>query len=114
MTDEYMQTAVLVIGVTDRAAHAELIARLGRIAQVGPPMDVRRSRHLGDGVFELKTPRGFRLIYFFDRGRLIVSSEPCRKPKPRQLRGIIRRAQRLRTACLAAAAAGDIVIEIGA
>jgi len=63
------------VEVSDRAAHAELTARLGRIAQVGPSMDVRRSRHLDDGVFELKTPRGFRLIYFFDRGRLIVCSE---------------------------------------
>ncbi len=103
-----------VVEVSDRAAHAELIARLGRISHAGPPRDESRSRHLGDGVFELKTPRGFRLIYFFDRGRLIVCSELCRKPKPRELRGIIQRAQRLRTAYFAAAAAGDIVMERGA
>jgi len=40
-----------------------------------------------------------------------VCSELCRKPKPRELKEIMRRAQSLRTACLAASATGDIVIE---
>jgi len=45
---------------------------------------------------------------------VITSSELCRKPKPRELRGIVRRAQHLRAAYLAASAAGDILVEIGA
>jgi putative component of toxin-antitoxin plasmid stabilization module len=98
----------------DRTAHAELAALLSRIAQAGPPRDERRSRHLGAGVFELKTPQGFRIIYFFDRGRLIVCSELCRKPKPRDFSALIRRAQRFRAAYFAASAAGDIVIQRGA
>jgi hypothetical protein len=41
-------------------------------------------------------------------------AELCRKPKPRELRALIRRAQGLRSDYLAASAAGDIVIERGA
>src|SRR5665647_1430332 len=66
-------------------------------------------------VTELKTPRWFRLVYFFERRRLVVCSELCKKPKPRELRGmIIRRARGLRAAYLVALAAGDMLVEIGA
>ena len=99
--------------LNDRDAHAQILALLGRISVTGPPRDERRSRHLGDGVFELKTPRGFRLIYFFGPRRTIVCSALCRKPKPREVRQIIQRARDLREAYLAASAGGDIVIEIG-
>jgi putative component of toxin-antitoxin plasmid stabilization module len=109
-----IREALDAVAVTDRAAHAQLLALLDKTALAGPPRDERRSRHLGEGVFELKTPRGFRLVYFFERRRLIVCSELCKKPKPRELQGIIRRAQHLRAAYLAASAEGDIVVEIGA
>ena len=101
------------VGVTDQEAHAQLLALLGRVSQGGPPRDERRSRHLGEGIFELKTPRGFRLVYFFERRRLIMCSELCKKPKPRELQAIVRRARDLRAAYLAASAAGDILVEIG-
>ena len=100
-----VREALDAVAVTDRAAHAQLLALLGRISLAGPPRDERRSRHLGEGIFELKTPRGFRVI---------VCNELCRKPKPRELRGIVRRAQHLRAAYLAASAADDILVEIGA
>lgn len=102
-----------LVMLSDRDAHAQLLALLGRISLTGPPRDERRSRHLGDGVFELKTPRGFRLIYFFGPRRTIVCSDLCRKPKPRELRQIARRAQDLRKAYIAASDSGDIVVEIG-
>jgi len=109
-----VREALDAVAVTDRAAHAQLLALLDKIALAGPPRDERRSRHVGEGIFELKTPRGFRLVYFFERRRLIVCSELCKKPKPRELREIIRRAQHLRAAYLTASAAGDILVEIGA
>src|SRR5665648_1184123 len=84
-----VREALDAVAVTDRAAHAQLFALLGKISLAGPPRDERRSRHLGEGVFELKTPRGFRLVYFFERRRLIVCSELCRKPKPRELLSLI-------------------------
>jgi len=68
---------------------------------------------LGEGIFELKTSRGFRLVHFFERRRLIVCSELCRKLKPRELREIVRRGQHLRAAYLADSAAGDILVETG-
>jgi Phage derived protein Gp49-like (DUF891). len=109
-----VREALDAVAVTDRAAHAQLLALLDKASVAGPPRDERRSRHLGEGIFELKTPRGFRLVYFFEQRRLIVCSELCRKPKPRELRGIIRRARGLRAAYLVASAAGDILVEIGA
>ena len=48
------------------------------------------------------------------RFSVIAISELCKKPKPRELQGIIRRAQHLRAAYLAASADDDIVVEIGA
>ena len=108
-----VREALDAVAATDRAAHAQLLALLGKISVSGPPRDQRRSRYLGEGIFEFKTPRGFRLVYFFERRRLIVCSELCRKPKTRELRWIIRRAIGLRAAYLAASAAGDILVEIG-
>jgi|GEM_PF-1242237 len=102
-----------LILLQDREAHAQIVAVLGRVAVTGPPKDERRSRHLGDEVFELKTPRGFRLIYFFGPRRTLVCTDICRKPKPRELRRLTGRARNLREAYLAASAGGDIVIEIG-
>jgi putative component of toxin-antitoxin plasmid stabilization module len=101
------------IMLSDRVAHAQLLALLGRVAVTGPPKDERRSRPLGDGVFELKTPRGLRLIYFFGRTRQVVCADVCRKPKPRDLLQVVRRARDLREAYLTASADGEIVIEIG-
>jgi hypothetical protein len=108
-----VREALDAVAVADRAAHAQLVALLGRVSQVGPPLDERKSRHLGGAVFELKTPRGFPLVYFFERKRLIVCSELCRKPKPRELREIIRRATSLRATYVAASVAGEILVEIG-
>ena len=41
------------VAVSDQAAHAQLLVLLGRVSQVGPPLDERRSRRLGDSIFEL-------------------------------------------------------------
>ena len=73
-----IREALDAVAVTDRAAHAQLLALLGRMSLAGPARDERRS------------------------------------PKPRELRGIVRRARHLRAAYLAASAAGDILVEIGA
>src|SRR5450756_3156614 len=70
-----VREAIDAVAVTDRAAHAQLLALLDKASVAGPPRDERRSRHLGEGIFELKTPRGFRLVYFLS---LIHISEPTR------------------------------------
>lgn len=59
------------------------------------------SRHTEDGASCTST----------DRGRLIVCSELCRKPKPRELRTVVGHAQRNRADYFAARASGKIVME---
>jgi len=99
------------LGHTDRAALGQILALLARVARHGPPSDPHRSRSLGGGIYELKTHRGWRLFYFTDRGRLIVCSELCRKPKPRELLTVVAHAQRDRADYFAARASGKIVME---
>jgi hypothetical protein len=96
---------------SDKAAHDQVVALLDRVSRHGPPPDPRKSRHLGDAIYELKTARGWRLIYFFDRGRLVICAELLRKPKARELRLTVRRARRVRHECLVAPAADAVLIE---
>jgi len=100
-----------VLRRNDGVAHAQVIALLLRCGRQGPPADTRRSRHLGDGVYELKTPRGWRLFYFFDRERLVVCSELCRKPKPRELTNVVARVRRERAKYVAARTRATLVME---
>jgi hypothetical protein len=95
----------------DRAAHAGLLAAVHNLARCGPPHDERRSRRLARHIYELKTPRGYRVFYFFQPGRVVVCPELLRKPKPRELQMSVRRAQRLRDDYAAAWAAGRLLIE---
>ena len=66
-----------------------LLGLLGRVALAGPPRDERRSRHLDEGIFELKTPRGFRLVYFFETTathrvqRTVQKAKTARAPRDR-------------------------------
>ena len=98
----------------DKVAHDEVVTLLARIPALGPPRDPRRSRYLGGSVYELKTTNGWRLFYFFDRGRIIVCAELRRKPKGRELRMIVLQARELRARYLAARDANDIVEETDA
>lgn len=96
---------------SDKASHDQVVALLDRVSRHGPPSDPRKSRHLGDAIYELKTARGWRLVYFFDRGRLVVCAELLRKPKARELRLAVTRARRVRQEYLVARAADAVVIE---
>ncbi len=96
---------------TDKVARAQITAMLERASHEGPQLDPRRSRPLGGGIFELKVPTGWRLLYFYDRGRLIVCSQLRRKPKPNELRAIRLRAQGERAGYFTARARGALVME---
>lgn len=108
-----VKEALDTLSRTDQVAHAEIAARLDHLASCGAPWDERRSRHLGHGIFQLKTPRGVRVLYFFDRHRVIVCTALVRKPKPRVLRLLIARAQEVRDAYRAAVVTGTVVVEGG-
>lgn len=100
------------LALADRVSHAQIAALLDRLAINGPPLDERRSRHLGGGAHELKTPRGWRLFYFYDQGRVIVCADLRPKSKPRQLREVIRKVQQQRALYLEAKARNDLIMEM--
>jgi hypothetical protein len=80
----------------DPREHARLMRAFERLSTSGPPRNVRRSRALAHGIFELKTSGGTRVLCFFDEGRVVVCSEAMPKPKQRGLALAIERAARTR------------------
>lgn len=54
------------------AEHRQLSARVRELAKRGRITNLRQAKHLGDGIYELKTRRGVRVLYFVDEGRVIV------------------------------------------
>ena len=80
----------------DPREHARLQRVFARLSTSGPPRNVRFSRPLGHGIFELKTRGGVRVLYFFDEGRVVVCCEALPKPKQRGLAAAIDRAARMR------------------
>ena len=58
----------------DPMEYARLMRAFERLSASGPPRNVRRSRALAHGIFELKTSGGTRVLYFFDEGRVVVWS----------------------------------------
>jgi len=80
----------------DPGEYARLLRAFERLSASGPPRNVRRSRALAHGIFELKTSGGTRVLYFFDEGCVVVCSEALPKPKQRGLALAIERAARSR------------------
>ncbi|MBN2783639.1 MAG: type II toxin-antitoxin system RelE/ParE family toxin [Pontiellaceae bacterium] len=50
----------------DQAEHDRLIGRLERLAEVGPDFRKERCRDVGDGLYELKTKTGSRILFFYE------------------------------------------------
>ena len=90
--------------------HGRVIARLRELAKRGRITDERKARHLGDGIYELKTRGGVRVLYFVDEGRVIVCADALRKPKPRQLSWLIARSVTVRASYLTAQRVGGLQI----
>jgi len=83
----------------DRPAEfARLAALLDTIAAGGPPRNEAKSRRLAQGVYELKTRGGVRVIYVIDEDRVIICTDMITKPKRTELRNVIRRAEVTRAA----------------
>jgi len=80
----------------DPREYARLMRAFTRVAEAGPPRNVRRSRALAHDIYELKTPGGLRVLYFFDEGQVVVCSEAMSKPKQRGLSVAVERAARAR------------------
>jgi len=80
----------------DPREYARVLRALGRIASHGPPRNVQRSRALAHGIYELKTPGGVRILYFFDEGRVVICADAMTKPKSHGLSVAVERAARAR------------------
>lgn len=97
----------------DPGEYARLLRAFERLSASGPPRNVRRSRALAHGIFELKTSGGTRVLYFFDEARVVVCSEAMPKPKQRGLALAIERAARTRWRYLNDKRRGDLRIVEG-
>ena len=94
----------------DPQEHARLMRLFDHLSASGPPRNVRRSRSLAHGIFELKTSGGTRVLYFFEEGRVVVCSEAMPKPKQRGVALAIERAARTRWRYLNDKRRGDLRI----
>lgn len=67
----------------DPKEHAVLQRRITFLAERGSNYRIKEQcRHLGDGVFELKTRRGgIRMYFFFDADRIVVCTHAGLRPK---------------------------------
>ena len=88
----------------------QLMALLDLVAAEGPPRNERRSRHLLGPVWELKTKRGVRLLYFYDEEKLVVCAAAVRKCKQAELNRLITSAKQTRRDYLAARVLGAVEI----
>jgi len=78
----------------DEREHDRLLARLKDAADNGPPThDQSKSRELCDGLYEFKTSGGLRVLYFYDKGRLLICSHGILKLKPKELKKECQRAK---------------------
>jgi hypothetical protein len=87
-----------------------VVAGLRVLAEFGRITDERRVRHLGDGIHELKTRGGIRVLYFVDEGRVVVCTDAVRKPKSRQLAWLVRRSRTVRVTYVSAQRTGELRI----
>jgi phage-related protein len=90
--------------------HRQVVAGLRVLAEFGRITDERRVRHLGDGIHELKTRGGIRVLYFVDEGRVVVCTDAVRKPKSRQLAWLVRRSRTVRVTYVSAQRTGELRI----
>lgn len=92
------------------AEHHQVMGGLRVLADCGRITNERRVRHLGDGIYELKTRGGIRVLYFVDEGRVVVCTDAVRKPKTRQLAWLVRRSRTVRASYVAAQRTGALQV----
>lgn len=80
--------------------HDKIWSRINRTADHGRINNPQQCRPLeGDtanGLFELKTSGGFRVIWFYDRGRVVVCTHAFGKCSTKELKKEIQKAQSIR------------------
>lgn len=61
------------LGANLKANRDGMLALLDHCAENGPPRNADQKHHLEDGIFELKKGK-LRVLYFTDKGKLIICS----------------------------------------
>ncbi|MEE9612521.1 MAG: type II toxin-antitoxin system RelE/ParE family toxin [Desulfatiglandales bacterium] len=92
---------------------ARIAARLEHLADRGEIWDKRRYRHIGDKLLETKTPGGVRVIFFHDKGRVIICSTASYKEKRKRFVQTKKRAKKRREEYLRAKANNSLDYIIG-
>jgi Phage derived protein Gp49-like (DUF891) len=92
------------------AEHRQVMARLRELAKRGGIADERKVRHLSDGICELKTRSGIRVLYFVEESRVVVCTDALRKPKPRPLAWLVSRSRTVRVSYVTARRARELRI----
>jgi phage-related protein len=75
---------------------AKLLALLETTANHGTPKNKQKCRLLEDKIYEFKTTGGLRLLFFLDKGQLIVATHGYIKQKQKMPPGELKRAKRIR------------------
>jgi len=82
------------------ADHKRILAIIKKTADSGPPRNIEQCNSLSgehaDDLYEFKTPGGVRLLWFYDKGRLIICSHGFLKKGQKTPRAQIDRAQSTR------------------
>ncbi|MGI6221249.1 MAG: type II toxin-antitoxin system RelE/ParE family toxin [Coriobacteriales bacterium] len=82
-----------IVGLENRKLQAKIIGALEVLSEKGVALREPYSRHLGDGIFELRCGAAgdiARLLYFYHKGKVIVVTngfvKKTRKTPPREIR----------------------------
>ena len=94
----------------DLPEHARIVRRLDYLADHGAITDNRKYRHLDDGIIEAKTRKGTRVLFFYDKDRVILCTSAFIKKQDKIPPEQLRRAKLRRKAYLQAQKDGLIEI----
>lgn len=76
-----------------------LIFLISRTADHGPPQNDHQCKSLEDGLFEFKAPRGARVVWFYEPGKLIICTHGFVKKADKTPKTELDRAKKIRDAC---------------
>ena len=102
--DQYCELVEFLAALknTNPSEHDKIWSRIDRTADHGRINNPQHCRSLegdnAEGLFELKTSGGFRVAWFYDRGRIVVCTHAFGKCTTRELKKEIKKAQSIRTA----------------
>ena len=99
----------------DLKEHDRILARLDRLAECGASRRKDEFNSLGGGLYEAKTSRGSRVVFFYDDNRIVVCTHGFSKQSQRTPRQLLNAARERKAHYEQARRAGEnITIRISA